>query len=71
MSKEADDAVAALQAAVDEEMERKAKLGYMAVIGDKNGNPMVVSAKYLVRKRRAKKRKLAQEAAASKQSGDM
>lgn len=47
-------AVAALQAAVDEEMERKAKLlGYKAVVGDKNGRPNVVSAKYLVRKQRA------------------
>ncbi|MCQ2380202.1 MAG: hypothetical protein MJ025_04695 [Victivallaceae bacterium] len=49
------------QAAVDEELERKAKLGYMAVIGGKNGKPKVVSAKYLVRKRRAQKRKLAND----------
>jgi len=53
MSDEMKKAVAALQAAVDEEMERKAKLGYKAVIGDKNGKPKLVSAKYLVRKRRA------------------
>ena len=53
MSDEMKKAVAALQAAVDEEMERKAKLGYMAVIGDKHGRPKLVSARYLVRKRRA------------------
>ena len=53
MSDEMKKAVAALQAAVDEELERKAKLGYNAVIGDKHGNPKVVSARYLVRKRRA------------------
>ena len=53
MSDEMKKAVAALQAAVDEEMERKAKLGYKAVIADKHGHPKVVSAKYLVRKRKA------------------
>lgn len=53
MSDEMKKAVAALQAAVDEEMERKAKLGYKAVIGDKHGRPKLVSARYLVRKRRA------------------
>lgn len=53
MSDEMKKAVAALQAAVDEELERKAKLGYNAVVGDKHGNPKVVSARYLVRKRRA------------------
>ena len=52
MSDDMKKAVAALQAAVDEEMERKAKLGYMAVIGDKHGKPKLVSARYLVRKRR-------------------
>ena len=52
MSDEMKKAVAALQAAVDEELERKAKLGYKAVIGDKNGKPKLVSAKYLVRKRK-------------------
>ena len=57
-------AVEALQLAVDEEMERKAKLGYKAVIGDKNGRPKLVSARYLVRKRRAA---LAAEKKASKQ----
>ena len=39
--------------AVDEELERKAKLGYKAVIADKNGKTKIVSAKYLVRKRRS------------------
>ena len=53
MSDEMKKAVAALQAAVDEEMERKAKLGYKAVIGDRHGKPKLVSAKYLVRKRRS------------------
>ena len=53
MSEEMKKAVEALQLAVDEEMERKAKLGYKAVIGDKNGRPKLVSARYLVRKRRA------------------
>ena len=47
--------VVTLQAAVDEELERKAKLGYKAVIADKHGRPKVVSAKYLVRKRRAQR----------------
>ena len=37
-------------------MERKAKLGYKAVIADKNDRPKIVSAKYLVRKRRAQKK---------------
>ena len=46
-------AVEAMQEAVDEEMERKAKFGYKAVIADKNGRPKIVSARYLVRKRRA------------------
>jgi len=46
-------AVEAMQAAVDEMLERKAKLGYKVVIGDKHGNPKWVSARYLVRKRRA------------------
>ena len=53
MSDEMKKAVAALQAAVDEEMERKAKLGYKAVIGDIHGRPKLVSARSLVRKRRA------------------
>ena len=53
MSEEARKALEALQEAVDEELERKAKLGYKAVIADKHGRPKAVSAKYLVRKRRA------------------
>ena len=53
MSEEARKALEALQQAVDEELERKAKLGYKAVIADKNGRAKIVSAKYLVRKRRA------------------
>ena len=57
MSEEARKALEALQAAVDEELERKAKLGYKAVIADKHGRPKVVSAKYLVRKRRAQRAK--------------
>lgn len=39
-------------------MERKAKLGYKAVIADKNGKPKIVSARYLVRKIRARKKAL-------------
>ena len=53
MSEEMRKAVLALQIAVDREMERKAKLGYKAVIADKHGKPKLVSARYLVRKRRA------------------
>ena len=34
MSKEMDQAVATMQLAVDEELERKAKLGYKAVVAD-------------------------------------
>ena len=55
MSEEARKALEALQQAVDEELERKAKLGYKAVVADKHGRPKVVSAKYLVRKRRAER----------------
>jgi len=55
MSEEARKALEALQEAVDEELERKAKLGYKAVVADKHGRPKVVSAKYLVRKRRAER----------------
>jgi len=62
MSDEMRKAVEAMQEAVDKEMERKAKLGYKAVIADKHGRPKIVSAKYLVRKRRAE---LAAEAKAS------
>ena len=57
MSEEMRKAVEAMQQAVDEELERKAKLGYKAVIADKNGRPKVVTAKYLVRKRRAQRTK--------------
>ena len=53
MSDEMRKAVEAMQEAVDEEMERKAKLGYKAVIADRHGKPKLVSARYLVRKRRA------------------
>ena len=62
MSDEMKKAVEAMQEAVDKEMERKAKLGYKAVIADKHGRPKAVSARYLVRKRRAE---LAAEAKAS------
>ncbi len=62
MSNEMKKAIEAMQEAVDKEMERKAKLGYKAVIADKHGRPKAVSAKYLVRKRRAE---LAAEAKAS------
>lgn len=71
MSEEARKAVEAMQAAVDEMLEREAKLGNKVVIGDKHGNPRLVSAKYLVRKRRvalAAARKT-QSGTISKQSG--
>ena len=48
-------AVQALQDAVNEELEKKAKLGQQAVVCGKNGMPKVVSAKYLVRKMRSRK----------------
>ena len=53
MSEEMRKAVEAMQAAVDEMLEHEAKLGRKVVIGDKHGNPKWVSARYLVRKRRA------------------
>ena len=53
MSDEMRKAVETMQEALDKEMERKAKLGYKAVIADKHGRPKAVSAKYLVRKHRA------------------
>ncbi len=56
MSKEMELAMACMQAAVDEELERKAKFGYKAVVCDKYGNPKLVSAAYLVRKRNAQKK---------------
>lgn len=40
----------ALQEAVREELEKKAKLGQQAVVCGRNGKPKVVSAKYLIRK---------------------
>ena len=56
MSEEMDKIIACMQEAIDAEMERKAKLGYKAVIADKHDRPKLVSAKYLVRKRRAQKK---------------
>lgn len=53
MSEDMKKAVEAMQAAVDEMLEREAKLGNKVVVGDKHGNPRLVSARYLVRKRRA------------------
>ena len=53
MSEEMKKAVEAMQEAVDEMLEHDAKLGLKVVIGDKHGNPRWVSARYLVRKRRA------------------
>ena len=53
MSDEMKKAVLAMQMAVDEEMERQAKLGCKVVIADRNGKPKLVTAKYLVRKKRA------------------
>ena len=53
MSEKMRKAVEAMQAAVDEMPERKAKLGGKVVIGDKHRNPKWGSARYLVRKRRA------------------
>jgi hypothetical protein len=53
MSEAMDKAAMALQMAVDKEIELKAKLGLKAVVGDKHGNPKLVSAKYLLRKRKA------------------
>ena len=74
MSEEMRKAVEAMQAAVDEMLERKAKLGYKVVIGDKHGNPKLVSAKYLVRKRRASlaaARKKRSEITSSQLGGDL
>ena len=55
MSKDMEMALACLQEAVDEELERKAKLGYKAVVSDKSGKPKIVSAATLVRQRNAEK----------------
>ena len=52
MTEEARKVVFAMQMAVDKELERMAKFGYKAVVGDKHGNPKLVSARYLLRKRR-------------------
>lgn len=58
MSEEMRKIIECMQEAIDAEMERKAKLGYKAVIADKNGKPKIVSARYLVRKIRARKKAL-------------
>ena len=55
MSEEMRKIIVCMQEAVDAEMKRKAKLGYRAVIADSKDSPKLVSARYLVRKRRAKK----------------
>ncbi len=55
-----------LRKAVREELERKAKLGQMAVVADKNHKAMVVPAKLLVRKMRQRERAAARRAAAKK-----
>ena len=55
-----------LREAVREELERKAKLGQMAVVADKNHKAMVVPAKLLVRKMRQRERAAARRAAAKK-----
>ena len=57
MSRDMEMALACMQAAVDEELERKAKLGYKAVVSDKSGKPKVVSAAYLVRQRKSEVKK--------------
>lgn len=56
MSEDMQKIISCMQEAVDAEMERKAKLGYKAVIAGKNDRPKIVSARYLVRKRRAQKK---------------
>ena len=56
MSEDLEKIIACMQEAVDAEMERKAKLGYKAVVAGKNGKPKIVSARYLVRKRREQKK---------------
>ena len=56
MSEDMQKIIACMQEAVDAEMERKAKLGYKAVVADKNGKPKIVSARYLVQQRRAQKK---------------
>ena len=74
MSQLMDKAVEAMQAAVDEMLEREAKLGNKVVIGDRHGNPKWVSARYLVRKRRAElaaARKTRSETTPQKTGGDL
>ena len=74
MSDEMRKAVEAMQAAVDEMLEREAKLGNKVVIGDKHGKPRLVSARYLVRKRRAvlaAARKTRLETASPQSGGDL
>ena len=52
MSRQAKFIVNALQQAIGEEMLRKAKLGYRAVIADENGRVKKLSAKTIVKKMR-------------------
>lgn len=52
MSEEARMIMCALQSAVYEEMERKAKLGYKAVVSESKGSVKLVSARTLVRRMR-------------------
>ncbi len=40
-----------LQIAIQEDYQRKAKLGQKVVIADKNGKPKLYSARYLLRKK--------------------
>ena len=54
MSKQAKLIVNALQQAISEEMLRKAKLGYRAVIADENGRVKILTARTIVRKMRAR-----------------
>ena len=54
MSKQTKLIVNALQEAIGEEMLRKAKLGYRAVIADENGRVRILSARTVVRKMRAR-----------------
>lgn len=56
MSDEMKKIVACLQEAVDTELERKAKLGYNAVVLGKNGKPLVVPAKSLIHKKHTEKK---------------
>ena len=74
MSEEMRKAVEAMQIAVDEMLEREAKLGRKVVIGDRHGNPKWVSARYLFRKRRAAlaaARKIQSEPLSPQPGGDL